>query len=227
MKNHFKLLSLLLVYPEQQWYDELPEMAKFAVDLPNGELLLTFFEFLQNQTLLELQENYVTTFDRNKHHALHLFEHLYGEDRERGQAMVDLLHEYQNAGFEPEANELPDYLPLFIEFLSLVDFKKSQEMLGDAVHVIAHIWGNLQESESPYAAVLEALVILSPIPPEPLKIAPVRDMDEAMELFGPSSEGVEPLLKPTCGYLQQGTSLNQQSFAINLQDVKHQSTIRG
>lgn len=121
----------------------------------------------------------------------------YGEDRDRGSAMVDLLEEYRRYGFELGDDELPDYLPALLEFLSHVPHADAQELLGGAVHVIAHIAENLQSYGSPYAAVLKAAATLSPVAPQPLTEPPVRDMDEAMETFGPDWQGIEPLLKPS------------------------------
>ena len=144
-----------------------------------------------------MQEDYVLVFDRNRRHALYIFEHVYGEDRDRGSAMVDLLEEYRRYGFELGDDELPDYLPALLEFLSHVPSADAQELLGGAVHVIAHIAENLQSYGSPYAAVLKAAAALSPVVPQPLTEPPVRDMDEAMETFGPDWQGIEPLLKPS------------------------------
>lgn len=225
----YKALSLLLIYPSEEWHQELDAVYHYIEEISPSEAkrLLPLFAFLQANDLITLQENYVAIFDRNHRHSLHLFEHLYGEDRDRGQAMVDLLHEYQAVGLEPDSQELPDYLPLFMEFLAQIDSQKAKALLGDAIHVIGYIAGNLKASESLYALVLESLITLSSINPEPLKVAPVRDMDEAMELFGPSSEGIEPLLKPSCPYLGQTNNTHLESVAVNLQDIKHQPTTRG
>ncbi|MDF7675615.1 nitrate reductase molybdenum cofactor assembly chaperone [Neisseriaceae bacterium ESL0693] len=191
-----KILSLLLSYPQQQWLSHLAEIEDaVAAEPETAQKLQPLFDYLHQHDEIELQENYVATFDRNRNHALHLFEHLHGEDRARGQAMVDLLHEYQNHGFEPRENELPDYLPLFLEFLAQIDADEAKTYLADAVHVIAYIAGHLRQNQSVYAPVLEAVVALSPVAPEPLQVAPVRDMDEAMERFGTGADGVEPLLR--------------------------------
>ena len=192
----FKILSLLLSYPRQEWLAHLAEIQAFLpAESSSAEQLQTLFTYLRTHDEIELQEAYVSTFDRNRSHALHLFEHLHGEDRARGQAMVDLLNEYQNHGFEPLENELPDYLPLFLEFLAHIDQEEAKNYLADAVHVIAHIAGNLHKNNSPYAVVLDEVIKLSPLAPEPLQVAPVRDMDEALERFGTGFDGVEPLLR--------------------------------
>ena len=105
-------------------------------------------------------------------------------------------------GFEPDAKELPDYLPALLEFLAHIDTAHAQKLLGDAVHVIEHIRVKLAKNHSPYAAVLAAAVALSPVTPQPLIEPPVRDMDEAMETFGPDVSGIEPLLKPAIDTIQ-------------------------
>lgn len=191
----YKICSILLSYPEQEIKEAAPEILSMLNDAGLcSQDMRVLLKMLQQDDLITQQENYVMTFDRTPTHALHMFEHLHGEDRSRGQAMVDLLHEYQSAGFEPATNELPDYLPLFLEFLSQCEPEKARELLGEAVHVIAYIGGNLRKMQSPYAAVFDVLESLSPIAPQPLTVAPVRNMDEALEKFGVNEEGIEPSL---------------------------------
>jgi nitrate reductase delta subunit len=197
----FKALSLLLTYPESDWLAALPEMHAALSDEAdaNGDAaqrLAPLFDLLHESSLIALQENYVATFDRNPSHSLHLFEHIHGESRDRGGAMIDLLEEYWKHGFDASAAELPDYVPLFLEFLSLLPEDRALELLGDAVHVLAAIGRRLDANGSPYATAFQALEVLSPVAAQALADPPVRDMDEAMELFGPSVDGVEPLLKP-------------------------------
>ncbi|PIT20490.1 nitrate reductase molybdenum cofactor assembly chaperone [Snodgrassella communis] len=193
----YKILSILLSYPRQEWLMHTEELSDAVNRLATAEqtaALKPFFAHLRAHDEISLQEVYVDTFDRSRSHALHLFEHLHGEDRARGQAMVDLLTEYQSRGLEPENNELPDYLPLFLEFLSSIDTQEAENLLADAVHVIGYIAENLHKSQSVYAPVMDAVVALSPVAPMPLQAAPVRNMDEALEKFGPTTEGLEPLL---------------------------------
>lgn len=193
----YRILSALLTYPEQDLLDALPEIDAALAQYPDAqETLQPLREFLGEHALIPLQENYVATFDRNPAHSLHLFEHIHGESRDRGQAMVDLLKEYQGAGFEPDAAELPDHVPLFLEFLSLVDEAQAEQLLGDAIHVLAAVGQRLARNESPYAALFYTLRGLTDVVPLAQTDPPVRDMDEAMETFGPGADGVEPLLKP-------------------------------
>ncbi|MFA5702616.1 MAG: nitrate reductase molybdenum cofactor assembly chaperone [Advenella sp.] len=199
--NPYRLLSALLAYPSDDLQQAISQeiIPALPAEDPFGASLMPLLDYLTQTDLIQAQENYVVTFDRTPSHSLHLFEHLHGENRDRGQAMVNLLQEYQAQGFEPIGYELPDYLPLFLEFLSLQENEKAAELLGEAIHVVAYIGGNLRKSESAYAPIFDLLIALSPVEPQELKVVPVRDMDEALEMFGPGADGVEPLLKPGLG----------------------------
>ncbi len=198
MNLEYRILSSLLSYPEQSLLDALVEIDDALDAFPDlQETLCPLTDFFKQNSLIALQENYVATFDRNPSHSLHLFEHIHGESRDRGEAMVNLLHEYQQQGFEPEAAELPDHVPLFLEFLSIVSPEQARELLDDAIHVLAAIGERLSRNESPYGAAFSALRKLTDTTPLPLAEPPIRDMDEALEVFGPGADGVEPLLKPT------------------------------
>jgi nitrate reductase delta subunit len=197
----FKVISLLLCYPESDWLAALPELEDALASEAdfNGDArtkLAPLFAQLRETNLIALQENYVATFDRNPSHSLHLFEHIHGESRDRGSAMVDLLNEYWKYDFDASASELPDYVPLFLEFLSLLPTDEALALLGDAVHVLATIGRKLDANGSPYATAFRLLEALSPVEAQELVEPPVRDMDEAMEMFGPSVDGVEPLMNP-------------------------------
>ncbi|MBV8272642.1 MAG: nitrate reductase molybdenum cofactor assembly chaperone [Cupriavidus sp.] len=193
------VLSTLLCYPEQEWIDGLGDIDWALAEWPQArEMLAPLVTELRSQPLIALQENYVGTFDRNPAHSLHLFEHVHGESRDRGQAMVDLIDEYRRDGFEPLETELPDYVPLFLEFLGVLVLdgkdERAEQLLGDAIHVLAAIGGRLARSESPYATVFTVLQTLTDVQPEAQMDPPVREMDEALETFGPGADGVEPLL---------------------------------
>lgn len=194
----YKILSILLCYPDQEVLDAVPEITDrltgLGVDAAFVSPLLQ--EFAQKD-LITLQEDYVNTFDRGRNYSLHMFEHIHGEDRVRGQALVDLMHEYQDNGYEITVmDELPDYLPLFLEFLSVCQPDQAKELLGAAIDVIGHIGKKLRDAKSVYTGIFDLLETYSPVKPQPLVTPPIRDMDEAMEKFGPNIEGVEPLLQP-------------------------------
>lgn len=204
----FKLVSILLRYPTEELRTSLPQIRQAVRELPflkdyetQLEAVLTY---LEDTELMELQMNYVNAFDLNRSQALYLFEHVHGEDRDRGGAMVDLVAEYDKHGLVIGANELPDYLPLVLEFLSEVDSEVARVILSDAVSVIHHLGNKLKSTDNSYAPLFDVIVAMSPCEPKPLIDPPVRDMDEAMELFGVSHDGVEPLLTPgmpsVCGF---------------------------
>lgn len=167
----FKVLSVLLAYPE-------PEMLEAADELRallDREALLSpehrraingFLDGLAVLPPLDAQERYVALFDRNRSLSLHLYEHVHGESRDRGQAMVRLAELYRLHGLSVAASELPDYLPLFLEFLSLLPPRAAASLLADAVHVVAALREKLTRQGSPYAAVMAAVESLAARAPE-------------------------------------------------------------
>ncbi|NYT59358.1 nitrate reductase molybdenum cofactor assembly chaperone [Alcaligenaceae bacterium] len=196
----YRILSAVLDYPQQDMLDALPEIEQALSAWPQAaQQLKPLTEFLGAGDLIAVQENYVATFDRSPAHSLHLFEHVHGESRDRGQAMVDLLQEYRSNGFEPAAAELPDHVPLFLEYLSLLEPAAAELLLGEAIHVLAAIGDRLGRNDSPYAVVFTVLRSLTQVEPRAQAEPPVRDMDEAMETFGVGADGVEPLLRPSIG----------------------------
>ncbi len=121
--------------------------------------------------VLDAQERYVGLFDRNRSLSLHIYEHVHGESRDRGQAMVRLAELYRLHGLHIAAQELPDYLPLFLEFLSLLPLPAARSLLADAVHVLAALRQKLQGRDSGYAAVLAAAEALAARPAQPRMVA--------------------------------------------------------
>jgi nitrate reductase delta subunit len=197
----YQVLSALLQYPEPELLAELDGIDRLLrATLPAWHAgLRDLSAHLGGTPLIDLQQQYVMTFDRNPSHSLHLFEHIHGESRDRGQAMVDLLAEYSRHGLQMVGDDLPDYVPLFLEFLSQQQRDEAQRLLGDAIHVLACIGRKLRANGSPYACVFDLLQTLTPVVAEELSEPPVRDMDEALETFGPGADGIEPLLKPQAG----------------------------
>ena len=162
----FKALGLLLTYPEGSLYKASADIAALLRQesiLPEKHIkhIEAFLTHQQQKDLLEAQEDYVETFDRGRAHCLHLFEHIHGESRDRGQAMVDLSDTYASKGLYINNNELPDYLPLFMEYLSRCPFDEARALLGDAVDIIAMIGTKLKKRQSPYSVIITAIVALS------------------------------------------------------------------
>ncbi|MEI6838131.1 MAG: nitrate reductase molybdenum cofactor assembly chaperone [Alcaligenaceae bacterium] len=200
----FKLLSALLCYPEPPLLAALNDIEKHcAIETSHAQVLKPLLDYLNSAALIRLQENYVATFDRSTSHSLHLFEHIHGESRDRGQAMVDLLEEYRKHGFELSTSELPDYVPLFLEFLAQLPHDQAQVLLGDAIHVLAMIGNKLAADKSPYACVFALIRMHCSTEPIAFTEPPVRDMDEALETFGAGADGVEPLLRPNMTHTMQ------------------------
>ncbi|MEQ8194455.1 MAG: nitrate reductase molybdenum cofactor assembly chaperone [Rhodospirillales bacterium] len=162
----FKALGVLLTYPEDSLIEALDEIgdAIAAEGLLKDKTLAALaplYRHLRDTPLMTLQEEYVSLFDRSRTLSLHLYEHLHGESRDRGAAMARLAAIYRMRGFEIGVRELPDFLPLLCEFLSLIGEKASRALLADAAAILEGLRIRLEERESPYATVLEALVALA------------------------------------------------------------------
>lgn len=162
----FKALAALLAYPEAELLAALSEVGA-AIDredlLPRREraAVASFLAELKEADLYELQERYVALFDRTRALSLHLFEHVHGESRDRGQAMVNLLEVYRRQGLDLAANELPDYLPVFLEYLSELPLAEAKKNLAETSHILRELGGRLLEKGSSYAALFSALLALA------------------------------------------------------------------
>ena len=162
----FKALGALLDYPTpelQAATDEIEQALAEERAVPAAELqaVRTLIERVRRTDIMDLQEYWIGLFDRSKRLALHLYEHSYGESRDRGQAMVNLALTYRMNGFELNAAEMPDYLPLFLEFLSVIPEVHARRYLADAIEIIEALRIRLEERDSTYAAILTALVTLA------------------------------------------------------------------
>src|SRR3546814_7445068 len=156
-----KLVGVLLDYPQDELWKHGDELLAAAGDtgLPPArrEDLVRFVRELLAADALDAQDRWLQTFDRGRSMSLLLFEHIHGESRDRGQAMVDLIAAYRKKGFELSAKELPDYLPLLLEYLD----QRTQAEARDWLHHVGHIVGLLAARagarESPYAVLFEIL----------------------------------------------------------------------
>lgn len=161
-----RALGALLSYPREEVRQALPEIADVIctsrlIAPPQRDDLLALIGELRTGELLEAEERYVELFDRGRAASLHLFEHLHGESRDRGQAMVELRRLYEQAGYELSTRELPDYLPVVLEYLSCRDLREARELLRDCAHILRRIGQSLIARGSRYAAVLQALLVLA------------------------------------------------------------------
>ena len=154
----FKILGLLLTYPKESLINHMNEMMDILNNekiIPSNQLkLINKLKLIFCSTdLISLQESYVETFDRGRSHCLHLFEHIHGESRDRGQAMVNLEEMYRTKGLYIDNDrilELPDYLPLFLEYLSLCELIEARELLSDTINIIAIIAAKLKMNNNKY-----------------------------------------------------------------------------
>ena len=160
-----RVLARLLDYPTAELQAAAPEMieiidAERRLPAALRSRLMDWCQRLLEADLMDLQAEYVALFDRGRSTSLLLFEHVHGESRDRGQAMVDLMAEYRAAGFELDARELPDYLPLFLEYLSTRPEAEIGRWLGEIRHILALLAARLEERDADQTLVPLALLSL-------------------------------------------------------------------
>lgn len=207
MSRTLKALSALLTYPTgelQQAAAEIGEVLAADTLVPPRIRadLQKLADDLADGDLYDLQERYVLLFDRTRSLSLHLFEHVHGESRDRGQAMIDLKTQYEQAGLLMSAAELPDFLPLFLEYLATRPLKEACATLGQPAHIFAALAERLRKRQSPYEAAFRTLVALSAAKPKDEEVSallqlPDPDADDLAALdaawedepvsFGPGS----------------------------------------
>lgn len=169
MSLSYRALALLLSYPTEANRALLADAAAVLgadARLPSAvrRALGKLAEDLAAADIYDAQERYVWLFDRTRSLSLNLYEHVHGESRDRGQAMVALLELYRSRGLELSANELPDHLPVFLEFLSILPEAEAASLLGEASHVLSALGERLHKRQSPYRAVFGALTALAADP---------------------------------------------------------------
>jgi nitrate reductase delta subunit len=161
-----KVFSALLSYPTHELQNAAEELkgalrAEALLSASEYDEMAAFIDDLATRDILDAQERYVFLFDRTRSLSLHLFEHVHGESRDRGQAMVDLIKVYEDAGYVPTASELPDYLPLFLEFAATQPPNEALELIGQPAHVLAALRVRLAKRGSPYEIPFRILLALT------------------------------------------------------------------
>lgn len=171
MKYTLRCLALLLGYPSAELKAHIPDLRN-ALDL-EGALSGTararldpLLDRLARQDVLDAQAAYTELFDRSRALSLHLFEHVHGDSRERGPAMVDLARHYAEHGLLLDTAEMPDHLPVFVEFASCLPPEEARVLLSEPVHVLAALDERLRERGSDYAGVMGALQVLAGARPD-------------------------------------------------------------
>lgn len=195
MHSPTRALAALLCYPERPLRDALPEVRQALLADPATAPAAPLADALAAGDLLDRQEEYVALFDRIRGVALHLFEHVHGDGRERGPAMIALREQYMEADLFPAENELPDYLPMLLEYAAVAP-ERGRQTLRDAAPILDLIHGRLASRGSPYALALRAALALAGAQPsaevaeapEPTPEELDAAYEEAPVTFGPASD---------------------------------------
>jgi nitrate reductase delta subunit len=167
MKLHqkvYKLTSLLLHYPQKEWIDELPELNAEIQALENPAAkayLSSFLHYMKSTPYMQLCENYVNTFDYHGVTSLYLTYNVFKDSRDRGEALVKLRRLFADSDLEVESEELPDYLPMILEFLSEAEEKYIQRMLKLHLNSMVKVSKDLAENDSSYHFLLKAVIEVS------------------------------------------------------------------
>lgn len=161
-----KVIARLLDYPDKEVGENAGDISCLIsetreISPDHRARLLETVHGIYDGELLDSQERYVGLFEQGRSLSLHLFEHVHGESRDRGQAMVDLMAEYSSNGFDIDSRELPDYIPMFLEYLSYRPDLEAREWLADVSHILGLLAARLMERESVYAHLFESLLLIA------------------------------------------------------------------
>jgi len=214
-----RVLAHLLRYPDSTFRAHIPEMqaalkAEAALAPQRLAELQALLQHLALSPTLDVEGNYVELFDRGRRTALHLFEHVHGDSRERGPAMIDLIQTYEQGGLYLGPEELPDHLSVLLEFASTQPAQEARQFLGEVAHIVRHIFSALQERSSPYASVLAAVLEMAGERAATVPVAPEPSIDESWaepEVFGGcSTEGqAKPGQPQPIQIVRKATQLSQ------------------
>ncbi|WP_061709109.1 nitrate reductase molybdenum cofactor assembly chaperone [Pseudenterobacter timonensis] len=154
-----KIIALLIEYPDETLWESSEEALSLVErDAP---MLLPFARQHLGAPLLERQAEWCEVFERGRATSLLLFEHVHAESRDRGQAMVDLMSQYEKAGLQLDCRELPDYLPLYLEYLSILSAEEAREGLQNVAPILALIGGRLKQRDVAHYQLFDALLTLA------------------------------------------------------------------
>jgi nitrate reductase delta subunit len=179
-----RVLAALLAYPDQEMRGYLDDMlailrSEHALSAERLQEIDALIDSLVTADPLEAEAGYVELFDRGRATSLHLFEHVHGDSRDRGPAMIDLAQTYEKAGLYLAPGELPDYLPAVLEFVSTQPAAEARAFLSEMSHIFNSLFNALQGRASPYASVVGALLELAGEKAQPVKIAAEQPLDES------------------------------------------------
>jgi len=183
-RHTLRALALLLGYPDQNLRSVLPALAdaidaEAALPSPRRAELRAFIREMERADAIDLESRYVELFDRGRATSLHLFEHVHGDSRDRGPAMIDLTQTYEKAGLLLGPHELPDHLCVILEFASTQPPAVARDFLGEMAHILNAIFSALRKRESRYASVVAAVLELAGHKAEAVAVAEDEPMDES------------------------------------------------
>jgi nitrate reductase molybdenum cofactor assembly chaperone NarJ/NarW len=183
-RHTLRALALLLGYPDENLRDLLPALAdaidaEAALPARRRAELRSFIGEMERADPIEMEARYVELFDRGRATSLHLFEHVHGDSRDRGPAMVDLTQTYEKSGLFLGPNELPDHLCVVLEFASTQPPRVAREFLGEMAHILNAIFSALRKRESRYATLVAAVLELAGQKAEAVPVVDDEPMDES------------------------------------------------
>jgi nitrate reductase delta subunit len=218
-----RVLARLLSYPDAELRAHLGELqAALQSDRTLGATRLAELEALMRNLSgrdpIEVEADYVQLFDRGRATSLHLFEHVHGDSRDRGPAMIDLAQTYEKAGLFLAPGEMPDYLPVVLEFVSTQPPKEARAFLGEMAHIFNAIFNALQQRQSAYASVLGALLECAGEKAHAVKVVPDEELDAAWEepvvFDGCSSRGQAKPGQPQPIHIVRNEAARAQAAAV-------------
>lgn len=184
IRNSLRALSRLLSYPDTEVRQQLAMLLtaledETALSQARCNELKTLVTYLLNLDPMDAEARYVETFDRGRATCLHLFEHVHGDSRDRGPAMIDLTKTYEQSGLLLSPDELPDHLCVVLEFVSTQTPEVAKDFLGEMAHILNAIFSALLNRESPYAMVIAALLDLTGHKAQAVTLAVEQSLDES------------------------------------------------
>jgi nitrate reductase delta subunit len=191
-----RVLARLLGYPDAELRSHLSEMraalhTERAITPARLAELDLLMETVARADPLDTEAVYVQLFDQGRATSLHLFEHVHGDSRERGPALIDLAQTYDKAGLCLAPGELPDYLPVVLEFVSTQPPREARAFLAAMAHILNAIFNALQQRRRAYASVIGALLELAGETAQPVTLAPEEPLD-ASWAEPPAFDGCSP-----------------------------------
>ncbi|CAB3677402.1 nitrate reductase molybdenum cofactor assembly chaperone [Paraburkholderia rhynchosiae] len=221
-----RVLAALLGYPDAALRAMLPDL-RFALRSDGSlsdacrEAVAALIDALQQADPLEAEARYVDTFDRGRKTSLHLFEHVHGDSRERGPALIDLQETYAQQGLLLTTGELPDYLPVVLEFAAMQPQHTAREFLAEMAHLLQSIHAALARQQSPYAAAVAAALDLAGEPVQPPDAVPQAPAEPSVD-----DQWAEPAAFGGCSSAGQSSAPEFRTIQIVRRDAAPSSTYK-